>query len=123
MRKLTKIIVPALLAAGVLGGAGAASAQPYGGNAWGHHTPARANAIRAQIDDLQRRVDRNDFRGRISDREASGLRQDVRRLQNQFRFFNRDGLDNREMRVLENRVQNIRSRLQFERHDRDGRRW
>jgi Spy/CpxP family protein refolding chaperone len=123
MRKLTRIIVPAVLATAALGSAGAASAQPYGDHHWGQHTPARANAIREQIQDLQRRVDRNDFRGRISDREAAGLRQDVRRLQEQFRMFNRNGLDNREMRVLENRIQNIRDRLKFERHDRDGRRW
>jgi len=129
MRKLSKIIVPALLAAGVLGSAGAASAQPYGGPGyehrgdWGQRTPARAQAIRDQIRDLEQRVSRNDWRGRISDREAAGLRQDVRQLRDQFQYFNRNGLDNREMRTLENRIQQICGRLQFERHDRDGRRW
>lgn len=133
MRKLSKIIVPAILAAGLLGSAGAASAQPAGGPAydhrgddhrnWGQRTPARAEAIRDQIRNLQERVNRNDWRGRISEREARGLRQDVRALQDQFRFFNRNGLDNREMRILENRIQQIRGRLQVERHDRDGRRW
>ena len=53
MRKLTRIVAPALVAVAMLGTAGAASAQPYGGPGygnrgdWGHHqTPARAEAIR-----------------------------------------------------------------------------
>jgi len=82
-------------------------------------TPHRADAIRHQIDNLQRDVNRNDNRDRISEREAAALRREVDSLQGQFRTFNQGGLDNREMVTLERRIQNIRGRLQVERHDRD----
>lgn len=82
-------------------------------------TPHRAEAIRHQIDSLQRDVNRNDNRDRISEREAAALRRDVDSLQGQFRAFNRGGLDNREMVALERRIHTIRGRLQVERHDRD----
>lgn len=130
MRKLTKIIVPALAIAATLGAAGAASAQPYGGprDDWGHHqTPARAEAIRNQIAMLEQRVNRSDNRDRISEREAWGLRREVRDIREQFRMFNRDGLNDREFRILQNRIDRARDRLHFERTDgngwRDGRRW
>lgn len=130
MRKLTKFIAPAIIAASVLGGAASAQAQPYPQERYGHHddgygraTPARAETIRSQIDDLQRRVERNDNRDRISEREARGLRQDVWQLRQQFRSFNRDGLNDREFRILQNRIDNVRARLHIERNDRDGHRW
>lgn len=134
MRKLTKIIIPALIATTALGAAGTASAQSYGGNSYGGHsydsqhdgargTPGRAQAIRSQLDDLQRRIERNDNRDRISEREAAGLRRDIRSVREQFRRYNRDGLNNREFRALQVRIDNIRSRLRVERGDRDGRRW
>ena len=134
MHKLTKIIVPALAAVAAIGSAGAASAQPYGGYGydhgrdWGNHqTPARAEAIRNQIAMLEQRVNRNDFRDRISEREAWGLRREVRDIRDQFRMFNRDGLNDREFRILQNRIDRAKDRLHFERNDgngwRDGRRW
>lgn len=126
MRKLTKIVIPALMAATVFGGAGTASAQSYGGNRAypeRHATPGRAEAIRNQLDQLQRRIERNDNRDRISEREAAGLRRDIWSVREQFRRFNRDGLNNREFRALQNRIDNIRGRLHVERNDRDGRRW
>jgi len=132
MSKLTKIIVPAFAIVATLGTAGAASAQPYGGydrgrdagRDWGHHqTPARAEAIRNQIAMLEQRVNRNDNRDRISEREAWGLRREVRDIREQFRMFNRDGLNDREFRILQNRIDRARDRLMVERHDRDGRRW
>ena len=141
MSTFRKIALPALAALSVLGGAGAASAQsyygpvPYAGPA--HVTPAawgdrdhyngrfngRADAIRDQIAQLEMRVNRNDNRDRISDREAWGLRREVRDIREQFRMFNRDGLNDREFRVLQDRIDHARSRLHFERSDRDGRRW
>jgi len=128
MPKLTKILVPALAIAATLGTAGAASAQPYGGydhgRDWGnHHTPARAEAIRNQIAMLEQRVNRNDNRDRISEREAWGLRREVRDIREQFRVFNRDGLNDREFRILQNRIDRAKDRLHVERNDRDGRRW
>ena len=93
MRKLTKILIPALMAAAALGGANPAAAQPWAHNGSpGHYTPARAEAIRAQLDDLQRRVERNDRRDNISGREYAGLRHDVASVRYQFQRANRNGL-------------------------------
>jgi septal ring factor EnvC (AmiA/AmiB activator) len=86
-------------------------------------TPARANAVRNQIAELDRRINRNDNRDHISEREAAGLRNDVDRLQNQFRDFNRNGLSNGEYRTLQGRIDDIRTRLHIERSDWDKRRW
>lgn len=114
MRKLNKIAAPALLAALVLGAASPAMAQ---------RTPYRADQIRNQISELERRVARSDRRDRISEREAAGLRRDVRDLRYQFQRYNRNGLDRVEMRTLNNRIDNIRMRLRIERRDWDNRRW
>ena len=75
------------------------------------------------MDQIERRVARNDWRDRISEREAAGLRREVRDIRMQFRVFNRNGLDNREFRVLENRIARVKAQLRMERNDRDGRRW
>ena len=111
MRKTATLIIPALLASMTVG---AVSAEA--------RTPARAEAIRHQIAQLDRAVDRSDWRDRISEREAAGIRRDVQNLQWQFRNYNRNGLNNREMAVLESRIHSIRARLHMERRDRDGRR-
>jgi len=127
MRKLSKIVVPALMAAAALGVAGPASAHSYHGrDGHGWHedarTPARASMIRNQIADLQRRVDRNDRREFISEREARGLRRDVGNLYDQFRRYNRDGLSDREFRTLQARIDTVRHRLHLERADWNGHR-
>ena len=88
-----------------------------------HQYRGNANAIWTQIDQLQRRVARSDGRDRISEREAAGLRNAVYQLRIQFRDFNRNGLSQRESRYLHDRINQIRSRLQYERRDNDGRRW
>jgi hypothetical protein len=81
------------------------------------------SSIRAQIDELQRRVERTDIRDRISEREAASLRRDTWRLRQQFRDYSRNGLSRREAQVLQDQIQYIRQRLRFERRDDDGRRW
>ncbi len=115
MRKLKTILIPAAAAAMAFSATAAQAQMGY--------TPGRANAIRNQIEELQRRVERNDNRDRISEREAAGLRRDVRNLRYQFRDFNRDGLSRREWNTLQNRISNIRQRLRIERRDWDNRRW
>ena len=121
MKKLNKIAAPALLAALVLGAASPAMAQNRHYN--DHRTPVRADQIRAQINWLQTRIDRRDNRDRISEREARALRQDVRGLQATFRAYNRNGLDRREMSVLNQRIDNIRTRMRIETRDWNNRRW
>jgi septal ring factor EnvC (AmiA/AmiB activator) len=109
MRNYRKALMPTLAAAVLFAGAGEAMAR----------TPQRAEAIRHQIEELRRDVNRSDNRNRVSEREAAGLRRDVDQLQRLLRDYNRDGLSNWEMRNLENRIQSIRARLHNERHDRD----
>ena len=115
MHKLTRIIAPAIMATLAVSVAIPAQARP----SYGHATPGRAEAIRNQIEDLQQRVNRNDRRDRVSAREAAGLRTDVRRLREQFRDYNRNGLSDSEYRRLERRIADIRARLHIERNDRD----
>ena len=94
-------------------------------NRYDHNDQYRgnANAIWTQIDQLQRRVARNDNRDRISEREAAGLRNAVYQLRMQFRDYNRNGLTQREARYLQDRINQVRSRLQYERQDNNGRRY
>lgn len=88
-----------------------------------HQYRGNANAIWTQIEQLQRRIARTDGRDRISEREAAGLRNAVYQLRGQFRDFNRNGLSHRESQYLQQRINQIRERLRYERHDNDGRRW
>jgi len=130
MRIMTRITAAALAATTLLGTAGVASAHPaydhdgrgYGPRDFARETYFRTDLVRNQLDELARRVNRNDWRDRISEREAAGLRRDVARTREQFRWMNRDGLDHRELRVLQARIDSIRFQLRGERHDRDGRR-
>ena len=138
MRHMTKITALALAAATLLGSAGAASAHPgyddpgfgYGGYGprgsdyrdFEREAPYRSAIVYRQLEDIAYRVNRNDWRDRISEREADGLRRDIRSAQRQLRWFDRDGLDHREMRVLQARIDELRYRLHLERNDWDGRR-
>jgi hypothetical protein len=148
MRKLGKALIAATVAGSALTAAVPAQAQWYpqqqqrGGwddrdddryedrrddryerRGYDRNDYGRAQAIRAQIDQLRYRVDRIDQRDRISEREAAALRRAVYDLRLQFRDLNRDGLSNREARFLQDRISRIRDRLRYERQDRDGRRW
>ncbi len=122
MRKMTKLLIPALIAAAAIAGANPAAAQGWQHNGQhngspGHFTPARAEAIRAQLNELQRRVERNDRRDNLSGREYAGLRHDIASVRNQFQRANRNGLTDVEFRVLSRRIDNIRARLRMERAD------
>jgi Spy/CpxP family protein refolding chaperone len=135
MRTLSKIIATALVATTALGAALPAQAQPYPGrherfDRWDDRWDNRfydqrdySQSIRAQIEDLQRRVERNDWRDRISEREAAALRRDIWRLRQQYRDYARNGLSQREAQILHEQVRDVRQRLRYERRDRDGRRW
>lgn len=129
MNRLSRIIAPALIATAALSAAMPAQAAPsqthyHAGQYDGRHDASgRTNAIRQQITQLERRIERNDNRDRISEREATRLRRDIRDLRQQFRTYSRNGLTQSEFRTLERRIDQIRARLHMERNDRDGRRW
>jgi len=95
----------------------------------GYWPPERGGAIRNQIWDLDRAVDRAARNRTITPREARNLRRDVANLRNQFQIYNRNGLTFQEVRVLQGRVNTVRARLRMERLDWDredywrGNRW
>ncbi|MFM5929349.1 MAG: hypothetical protein ACKOPQ_00390 [Novosphingobium sp.] len=114
MPKFTKIAAPALIAAMALGAAVPAQAQ--------HNQSRYGYGIEREISQLEYAVNRTDNRDRISEREAAGLRRDIAQLRYTYRAYARDGLSQREGRILQDRIQHLRHRLQNERHDRDHRR-
>jgi hypothetical protein len=123
MKKITALAASALMAATALGAVAiptAASAQVtirFG--APGYWTPERSNAIRQQIWNLDRAIDRAARNRTITRREAVNLRRSVANLRNQYQMFNRNGLNFQEVRILQGRVNNVRTRLRLERADWD----
>ena len=83
----------------------------------------QANALRVQIEQLEQRIRRTDNRDRISEREAANLRRAVYDLRQQYGVYSRNGLTQREAQILQQRIQQVRQRLTYERRDNDGRRW
>lgn len=128
MSKFTRIVAPALIAAMGLGAAAApASAQPYGQQHNGRHdagrpTPVRNSNIRADINGLNRDIDRAAANRRISSREAMGLKRDANQVQRLYAQYARNGLTRSETQTLQNRVDRIHVALRAERRDRDNRR-
>jgi hypothetical protein len=123
MKKINALAASALMAATALGAVAmpsVASAQVsvrFG--APGYWTPERSNAIRQQIWNLDRASDRASQNRTITRRESDGLRRDVAGLRNQFQMFNRNGLNFQEVRILQGRVNTVRTRLRLERADWD----
>lgn len=112
MRKL--LIATALAAAGLA--ALPAAAQSYGERGYGYGY-GQGRGIEQQLRELDWRITRAAERRTISWREANDLRRQadwVRRLHYRYR---RDGLSQWEYRDLQNRIQNIRQRLRWERND------
>jgi len=118
MRKFTKIVAPALIAAMGIGAAASvpAEAAPWNHNA-GRPTPARDANIRADINGLNRDIDRAAARRTISAREATGLRRQAVQVQRLYANYARNGLTPSEVRTLQNRVDQIRAALHMERRD------
>lgn len=85
-------------------------------------TPARNNQIRQDIASLRTAIDRAAARRTISQREASGLRNDARAIQQLYRGYSRNGLSRAEVRTLQDRVNRVRVTLRMERRDWDGQR-
>ncbi len=85
-------------------------------------TPVRSAEVWHDINELDRSIDRADQRDTISEREAAGLRAQVRTLRVQYHQLNRGGLTPAEARTLEQRIERLNARLGNERHDTDHRR-
>lgn len=133
MKKITALTLSALMTATALG----AVAIPAAANAQvtirfgapGYWTPERSNAIRQQIWRLDADIDRASRNRTITRREAIGLKRDVQWLRNQYNAYNRNGLNFQEVRTLQTRVNQVRTKLRLERSDWDredywrGNRW
>ena len=114
---MRKLLIP-LLAIGAVAAAAPASAQSYRGH------PAAAQAqIRQEISQLDQQISRAEQRGRISPREAQGLRRQVINLHKRFAQVRRGGIDRREHAMLDGQIRQIRQTLRSERADLDRRRF
>lgn len=105
MRKITKLLAPALIAAMGLGAAiPAEAAAPQ------HHvanTDARtAQSLRAQIDQLQRQVAG----------KSRSLRNEVASIRSTYSTYSRGGINAREARALQQRIDAVKARLRTAEH-------
>ena len=123
MKKLTGIAAAAVMAATAAGIAAiptAASAQisiQFGTpQFW---TGERVNAIRNQIWQLDRQIQRAEQRRTITNREARMLNRQVRNLQNRYNAYARNGLNFQEVRYLHTQVNQVRQQLRLSRLDWD----
>ncbi|MFC0205902.1 hypothetical protein [Novosphingobium soli] len=122
MRKFTKLVAPALVAALGMTAVAPAIAEAAPRHEAARYTPARNASIRSDIQALRSQIDRAAARRTISQREATGLRRDAADVQRLYSQYARGGLSGQETRVLVNRVNKVRVALRLERHDYDGRR-
>lgn len=110
---MRKFLISAALASATLFAAAPATAQPW------RLSPAIQREIQQDINQLDRRIDRAQQRRTISRREATGLRRDALQIRRTYGLYARNGLDRREVRDLQNRVNVVHQRLRFERRDWD----
>lgn len=122
MRKITRFIAPALVAALGISAIAPASAHESPRHEAARYTPVRNASIRSDIRDLRRDVDRAAARRAISEREARGLRRDAAEIQRLYASCARNGLSTWETQTLQRRVDRVHVALRMERRDRDGRR-
>jgi hypothetical protein len=120
---MRKVIITALAAGAAL------AATPAAAQGWGFQNyhqgygQAHARQIAQQINQLGNRIGLAQQRRTISPREANGLRNQLSQLQRQHRQFARNGLDRREVAVLQSGVNRIQQLLRLERRDADRRRF
>ena len=81
----------------------------------------QVNALRMQLGQLGRQVDRGIQLRRLSPREAFGLRSDLRQLDREVGFALHGGLNRFEMRSLQRRIDFLRMKLDRQLHDLDHR--
>lgn len=86
------------------------------------HQQAVHREIRQDINELERRIQRAQQRRTISPREAQGLRREAIQIRQLYNRFSRNGLDRREVRELEQRINRVHRQLRFEQRDWN-RRW
>ena len=73
--------------------------------------------IERQLERLHDRIDRAADRGRLSRGEAFRLQHQFDNISRRYTVYRRDGLSNWEYQDLQRRIDDLRSRFQFERQD------
>ena len=116
MRKIARLVAPALVAALALSAVAPGIAEAA------HITPKREASIRADISGLRAQIDRAATRRTISQREATSLRKEAADIQRLHGTYARGGLNEREMQTLERRIDKVHVALRGERNDRNGHR-
>ncbi len=112
MRKM--VITAAIGTAATMVAAAPASAQSWQWN--------NGRQVVQQINQLSQQIGNAQSRGRISPREANGLRRQVATVQQNYRIYSRGGLTRRETTTLQAQVNQVRFALRTERRDADRRR-
>lgn len=91
-----------------------------GGYGYGY-TQGQFVPISRRVDWLDRRIERAEERGTLSRRESNALRRQLDDLVRMERNYGRNGFTNWERADLDNRFDDLASRIRFESRDRDGR--
>ena len=125
---MRKFLIPALVLSAITAAAAPAGAQGRGGYdprpGYGHGGGAN---IERQLDQIEQQIDRLRDRRLISAGEANRLERQAEQIDRLHDRYRRNGLSQGEHRDLMQRIQNLRHRVQAERHegrdDRRDRRW
>lgn len=75
--------------------------------------------LRSQLFQLDRQIDRGQSMRRLTPREAYGLRSDLMQIDRQIAFAQRGGLDRFEQRMLQQKIDMLRLKLDRRMHDFD----
>lgn len=132
---MKKILIAAAALATLTGAAGAASAQQYYGPGYGYDRGdghygrdhdgrydrydrrGDSRAINLRQQELRDRIDRGVRTGRLTFREAETLRAEVRNINWMERHFRANGLNYREVQILNDRLDRLERRVYAEMRD------
>jgi hypothetical protein len=120
-----KKVLLSLAAVAAVAAALPAAAQPYG-QAYGYqgqrgYDQRGWTPIEVRLERLHTRIERGVQNGRLTRREAQGLRMEFRDLVQRERVYSRDGLSWQERADLDARFDRLSARIRWERRDDDRR--
>ena len=115
---MRRILLSITVAAAALAAAAPAAAQQgygYGNRGYGYN---QGRSLEQQIDQLEYRIRMAADRRMISRQEAFRLSRQVRQIEWQYDRYRRNGINQWEYRDIQNRIQNLRQQLRWDRNDR-----
>ena len=98
--------------------AGYGYGQQQYGNAY-RGDRGQVNALNQQLVQLDRQIGRAQAMRQLSPREANGLRSELNRLNREVAYASRGGLDRGEMRGLQQKIDQLRYKVERNRNDRN----